>query len=64
MQVGNVEHLSQGFIAVKRHHDHHNSYKGKHLIGTGLQFQRLSPLSTWQHPHRHGAGDRPESSTP
>lgn len=26
-------------IAVKRHHDH--SYKGKDLIGTGLQFRDL-----------------------
>jgi hypothetical protein len=24
---------------VKRHHDHGNSYKGKHLIGAGLQFR-------------------------
>jgi len=23
-------------IVVKRHHDHSNSYKGKHLIGAGL----------------------------
>jgi hypothetical protein len=30
---------------MKRHHDQDNSYKGKHLIGTGLQFQRFSPLS-------------------
>lgn len=41
-------------IAVKRHYDHGNSYKGKHLI----QFQRFSPLSSWQqacHPGgRHG----------
>ena len=40
--------LSSGFIAVKRHHDQGNSYKGKHLIGAGLQFQRLSPFSSWQ----------------
>ena len=56
----------RGFTAVKRHHDHSNSYKGKHSIGTGLQIQRFSPLSswheTWKHPHRHGAG-RAESST-
>jgi hypothetical protein len=25
--------LSQCSIAVKRHHDHGNSYKGRHLIG-------------------------------
>jgi len=32
-------------IAMKRHHDH-NSYKGQHLIGTDLQVQRFSPLSS------------------
>jgi hypothetical protein len=26
---------------VKRHHEHINSYKGKHLIEAGLQFQRF-----------------------
>ena len=26
---------------MKRHHDHSNSYKGKHLIGAGLQFRVL-----------------------
>ena len=26
-------------FAAKRHHDHGNSYKGKHFIGAGLQFQ-------------------------
>ena len=31
----------------KRHYGHNNSYKGKHLIEAGLQFQRLSPLSSW-----------------
>ena len=31
-------------IAVERHHDHCNSYKGTHLIGAVLQFQRFSPL--------------------
>jgi hypothetical protein len=29
---------------VKRHHDYSNSYKGKYLIGDGLQVQRFSPL--------------------
>ena len=34
--------LSQCSIAVKRHHhDHSNSYKGKHLIGTVLWFRGL-----------------------
>lgn len=27
-------------IALKRHHDHCNSYKRKHLIGACLQFHR------------------------
>lgn len=26
-------------IAVKTHHDHGNSHKGKHVIGAGLQFR-------------------------
>jgi hypothetical protein len=30
-----------GFIAMKRHHDHGNSYKGKHLIGAGSEFRGL-----------------------
>jgi hypothetical protein len=53
-------------MAVKRHHDQGNSYKGKHLIGAGLQFQSFSPLSSWQeawqHANRLGAGGA-ESST-
>jgi hypothetical protein len=28
--------LSLDVIVVKRHHNHGNSYKGKHLIGAGL----------------------------
>jgi hypothetical protein len=46
------------FIAVKRHQDQGNSYKGKFLIGAGLQvkdFQSL--LSRWEH------GEGAESST-
>jgi hypothetical protein len=35
-------------IAVKRHHDQGNSYKGQHLIGIGLQVQRSSQLSSRQ----------------
>ena len=31
-----ISYLSLGFIAVKRHHDYSNSYKGKYLIGAGL----------------------------
>jgi hypothetical protein len=33
------------FIAVKRHHDHGNYYKGKHLIGDGLEAQKFGSLS-------------------
>ena len=51
---------------MKRHHDHSNSYKGKHLIGADLQFQRFSPLSSrweaWQHAGKHGS-QRAEIST-
>jgi hypothetical protein len=45
-----------------------NSHKGQHLIGTALQVQRFSPLSSrWehgsiQHPGKHGVGGA-ESST-
>jgi hypothetical protein len=35
------------YIAMMRYHDQGNSYKGKHLIEAGLQFQRFSPLSSW-----------------
>ena len=48
-------------IAVKRHRDQVNSYKGQHLIGTGLKLQRFSPFPSqqeaWQHAGRHGAGE-------
>jgi hypothetical protein len=27
------------FLAVKRHHDQGNSYKGQHFIGAGFQFR-------------------------
>ena len=57
--------LSLVFIAVKRHHDQGNSYKGKHLTEASLQ--RFSPLSswweTWQSAGRHSAGERAQSST-
>jgi hypothetical protein len=47
-------------IAAMRYHDQGNSYKGQHLIGSGLQVQRFSPLSSlrdaWQCLGRHGAG--------
>ncbi|EDL18459.1 mCG1033067, partial [Mus musculus] len=54
-------------FAVRRHHDHCTSYKGKHLIGAALQFQRFSPLlswqETWQHAGGHGAAGGDESCT-
>ena len=50
-----------GFIVVKRHRDHSNSYKGKDFVGPGLSFQRFSSLSSWQEARwcagSHGAGD-------
>ena len=39
-------------IALKRHHDQGNFYKGQHLIGTGLQVLRFSPSSSRQ---EHGS---------
>ena len=44
--------LSWGFIAVKRCHDHGNCYKGKHLIGSGLQSQRFS---LYHHGRKHSS---------
>lgn len=38
-------------ITVMRHQGHGNSNKGKHLIG--LEFQKFSPLSSWQEVWRH-----------
>jgi hypothetical protein len=40
--------LCQGFTAMNRHHNQGKAYKGQHLIGTGLQVQRFSPLSSRQ----------------
>jgi hypothetical protein len=55
-------------LAMKRHHDHSNSYKGKHLIWTGLQFRCLihylsSWQKAWQHAGIHSAGEVAESFT-
>jgi hypothetical protein len=44
-----LQYLRYGFIAVNRHHDQGNSYKGQHLIRAGLQVQRFSPLSRQEH---------------
>jgi hypothetical protein len=53
--------LSYDFIAVKRYYDHDNSYKRKHLIGVGLQFQRFKLLSlgheAWWHAHAEEGAD-------
>jgi len=58
--------LSQSPMAVKRHHGHSNSYKGKHFVGAGLQFQRLSSFSfwlgAWLQAGRGGAGGVAEKS--
>jgi hypothetical protein len=35
--------LIRVFTAVKKQQGHDNSYKGKHLFGTGIQFQMFSP---------------------
>ena len=58
--------LILGFMAMKRSCDQGYSYKGKHLLGAGLQFLRFSPLSwwkAWQCRGRHGAGERPGNFT-
>lgn len=47
-------------IAVKRHYKHCSSFKGNHLIGAGLQFQRFSSLSSGQGLWRHTADMVPE----
>lgn len=39
--------LSQFSTAVMRYHGQGSSYKRKHLIGTGLLFQKLSALLSW-----------------
>ena len=51
-------------IAVKRHHDHGNSYKRKHLIGAGLQFRGLVHYhrGRWC-TDRHDVGEGAESTT-
>jgi hypothetical protein len=55
------EHFCFGWCpsAVKRHRDQANSEKD--VIGAGLQFQKFSPLSSWQttawqHAGRYDAG--------
>ena len=59
-------HLSWSFIHMKRYYQQDNFYKGQHLIGTDLSFQRVSPLSScqeeWMHPGRNGTEKGAESS--
>jgi hypothetical protein len=59
--------LIQCSVAVRRHHDHDNSYKEKYVIGAGLQFHSFSPLLSWQeawwHTGRHVAGEGTENSS-
>ena len=53
-------------ISEKRHHDQGNCYKGKHLIGIGLQIQRFSLLlwqEAWWQAGRHDTGEGAENST-
>jgi hypothetical protein len=49
---------------VKRHYDQGNSYKEKHLIRAGLQFWKVTPVSScWKHGSvqgRDGAGEGSE----
>ena len=40
------------FSTVKRHHDHGNSCKGKHLDGSGLLFRGLVH---YHHGRKHGS---------
>ena len=52
--------LSQCSTAVKRHHGHSNSYKGKYLIGVTYIFGGLVHCHhgvTWWRAGRHGAGE-------
>ena len=62
--MGDADHLKWNSIAVKRHHNHSNSSKGKLLIG--VKVQRFSPLSSWKevwlHTGRHGAREVVKSS--
>jgi hypothetical protein len=52
-KIGKKRSCLRVFIGGKRHHDHSNSSTGKHLIGAGLQFQRLRSLSLWQEAWQH-----------
>jgi hypothetical protein len=49
-------------IAIKRHHDQSNVYKGQHLSRANLLFLFIINHPDGKHPGRNGAG-RAESST-
>jgi hypothetical protein len=44
-------YLNQSSIAVKKHHDHSDSYKGKYLMGISLHFRGLD---SYHHNEKHG----------
>jgi hypothetical protein len=50
-------------MAVKKYHDHGNSYKGKHLIAADLQAHRFSNYLHVGNNVRNGAGEVVGSST-
>lgn len=59
--------MSQSVLyCCKQTVSHCNSYKGKHLLGAGLQFQTFSPSSSWQevlqYAKKHGAREVAQSS--
>ena len=51
--------------AVKRHRDHGDSHRGKHLIGMAHVFRGLVHYhhgATWWHAGRHGTGEEAENA--
>lgn len=50
--------VSQCSIAVRNQHDRDNTYKGKHLTGACLQFQRFRSLSLQWQGQGHGQAGR------
>ena len=54
--------LSEASVAVKGHSDHDNSYKGKHLIGSGLQFKGLVHYCHGRKHGRRSAGEMAQRS--
>ena len=50
-------------IAIKKHYNHRNSYKGKYLIVAALQVRGLSIIIIMVCAGRHGAGYGAGSST-